>query len=315
MMVPPYIVGEAWIVLLGPAGRISKSVATLLQLGPNSTDPIQLARFQVPGFVYSWPAVGLVMGGCFFPIVALAVASAYRRTDQRVFESARIAQGVRGVWTIAGYVLVPPAIGAALLVFALTLTEFAVPQLLRVRTVGEAIYERIQEGELSTAAALTLPLLPLVLAAGALGAFVLARSRVASMAGLEGEVAKFQGRRLGRATDLSAGAMTLIAVTPSLILPLTSLIWLAATARLPAASAIGMHKVLRTSGFLESLRGAWELAQDDAIRTILLAALAATIATVFAIVLARARRDSGGDRYWGRWAQGWRCRRRLSGWD
>ena len=93
------------------------------------------------------------MGGCFFPIVALAVASAYRRTDQRVFESARIAQGRRGVWTIAAYVLVPPALGAALLVFAVTLTEFAVPQLLRVRTVGEAIYERIQEGELATAAA------------------------------------------------------------------------------------------------------------------------------------------------------------------
>ncbi len=45
--------------------------------------------------------------------------------------------------------------------------------------------------------------------------------------------------------------------------------------------------MLRASGFLESLRGAWELTQDDAVRTILLAALAATIATIFAIVLAR----------------------------
>jgi ABC-type Fe3+ transport system permease subunit len=45
--------------------------------------------------------------------------------------------------------------------------------------------------------------------------------------------------------------------------------------------------VLRASGFLPSLRGAWELAHDDAIRTVLLAGLAATLATVFAIVLAR----------------------------
>ena len=113
LMVPPYMVGEAWIVLLGPAGKISRMVADLLGLAPHSANPIDLARFSVPGFVYSRPAVGLVMGGCLFPLVALAVASTFRRTDLRVFESARIAQGRRGVWRIAGRVLVPPALGAA----------------------------------------------------------------------------------------------------------------------------------------------------------------------------------------------------------
>jgi len=287
LMIPPYIVAESWIVLLGPAGKISRMAATLLGFGPHSTDPIEVARFSVPGFVYTRPSVGLVMGGCLFPIVALAVASAFRRTDLRVFESARIAQGMRGVWRIAAHVLVPPALGAALLVFAVTLTEFAVPQLLRVRTVGEAVYERIQEGDLATAAALGLPLLPLVVIAGALGAYVLARARVASLAGLEGETPKFTDQAAGHKGSVPAGIMTLLAVTPALILPLTSLIWLVATATLPQASAIGTHKVLRASGFLESLRGAWELAHDDAIRTVLLAGLAATLATVFAIVLAR----------------------------
>ncbi len=166
LMVPPYVVAESWIVLLGPAGKISKMVATLLGFGPHSADPIEIARFAVPGFVYTKLSVGMVMGGCLFPIIALAVASAFRRTDQRIFESARIAQGTRGVWRIAAHVLVPPALGAALLVFAVTLTEFAVPQLLRVRTVGEAVYERIQEGDLGTAAALGLPLLPLVVLRG-----------------------------------------------------------------------------------------------------------------------------------------------------
>ncbi len=287
LMIPPYIVAESWIVLLGPAGKISRMTAMLLGFGPHSTDPIEIARFAVPGFVYTRLSVGLVMGGCLFPIVALAVASAFRRTDLRVFESARIAQGKRGVWRIAAQVLVPPALGAALLVFEVTLTEFAVPQLLRVRTVGEAVYEQIQEGDLATAAALGLPLLPLVVAAGALGAYVLARARVASLAGLEGETPKFTDQA-GRSTGyLPAGIMTLFAVTPALILPLTSLIWLAVTARLPPASAIGTHKLLRASGFLESLRGAWELAHNDAVRTVLLAGFAATLATVFAIVLAR----------------------------
>jgi len=286
-IVPPYIVAQAWIVLLGPAGKLSRPIATLLGLGPNSTDPIAIARFTVPGFVYTWPAAGMVLGACFFPIVALATASALRRTDRRIFESARIAQGTRGVWTIGAHVLVPPALGAALLVFAVTLTEFAVPQLLRVRTVGEAVYERIQEGDLATAAALGLPLLPLVLIAGALGAFLLLRSRVASLASLEGEVPRFTGRDAGRLGDLSAAVMTLLAVGPGLMFPVVSLLWLAVTAHAPHASAMGTHKVLRASGFLESLQGAWDLARDDAIRTVLLAGLAATLATVFAVALAR----------------------------
>lgn len=293
LMMPPYIVSEAAVVLLGPAGKISRPAAMFLGFGPRSTDPIAAARFTVPGSVYSRPAVGAVMGGCLFPIVSLAVAGAYRRTDHRVFESARLAQGRRGVCKIGASILIPPALGAALLVFALTLTEFAVPQLLRVRTAGEAIYERIQEGDLESAAALSLPLLPVVVGAAALGAYILARNRVASLAGLEGEVPKFTGRHLGRVGRFAAAFMTLLAITPALVLPCVSLGWLAATARMSQSPMAGRHKFLRTSGVLNSFRGAWELAHDDAIRTVLLAGTAATLGTIFAIVLARLASRAG----------------------
>ncbi|OJW19639.1 MAG: hypothetical protein BGO49_14430 [Planctomycetales bacterium 71-10] len=287
LMMPPYIVSEAAVVLLGPAGKIARPAASLLGFGPRSTDPGAVARFTVPGFVYSWSAVGVVMGGCLFPVVALAVAGAYRRTDHRAFEAARLARGSRGVWRIGARVLVPPALGAALLVFALTLTEFAVPQLLRVRTVGEEVHERIQEGDLATAAALCLPLLPLVVAAGGLGVFILMRGRVASLAGLEGEIPRFTGRRPGRAGHVAAGLATLVAITPALILPAVSLGWLAASARSSQSPMLGRHKLIRTSGVVSSFREVWGLARDDAVRTVLLAAAAATLATIGAIALAR----------------------------
>jgi len=293
LLVPPYLAAEGTIVLLGPAGKISRAVAVLLGFGPRPGDPLEIARFVVPGFVYTWPAVGVVMGGCLFPIVALAVAAALRRTDRRAFESARLAQGARGVRELATHILVPPALGGALLVFAITLTEFAVPQLLRVRTVGEVVYERIQEGALAAAAAVCLPLLPLVVAAGALGAWVLLRARVASLASLEGEVPKFQGRPMGAGADLAAVAITCWAAIPGLIVPITSLGWLALTATIPVASASGSHQVLRASGFGDSLHGAWDLAQHDAARTVLLAAFAASAATAFAILLVRLTSRAG----------------------
>jgi hypothetical protein len=51
--------------------------------------------------------------------------------------------------------------------------------------------------------------------------------------------------------------------------------------------------LLRASGFLESFQGAWDLAHDDAIRTVWLAVSAATLATIFAIVLARLASRAG----------------------
>jgi iron(III) transport system permease protein len=77
-------------------------------------------------------------------------------------------------------------------------------------------------------------------------------------------------------------------VIPGLIVPLTSLIWLTAAAHLPHPSGGGTHQVLRTSGFLNALGGSWELAHDDAERTVLWAVCTATLATAASIALVRA---------------------------
>jgi iron(III) transport system permease protein len=280
LMVPPYIVAESAIVLLGPAGKLSRSVALMLGIGPPASNPLARAQFTVKGFVYTWASAGCVLGGCLFSIVALAVAAAYRRTDGRIFEAALLARGRRGVLSIGARALMP------LLVFAAALTESVVPQLLRVATIGEAIYERIQEDDLGTAAALGFLLLPIIILAGALGAFILVRTRAASLAGLEGDVPDFSPAASGRRRNMSAICVAIIALMPALALPAISLTWLAAAAKVPAATA-GTHRVLRASGFLDAFRGAWDLAKDDAIRTAYLVTIAATIATIGATLLAR----------------------------
>ena len=289
LVVPPAIVAESAVVLFGPAGKVSRGLALLVGLGP--ADAVGRARFTVAGWVYTPPAAGVVIGACLFPVVSLAVAAAARRIDRRVFDSARLIRGRHGVGSVAGRLLWPPAVGATLLVFALALTESVVPQLLRVSTVGEAINERLQENDAAAAAALGLAVLPAVVVAGAAGAAALVRARSASLAGLEGEVPRFDppGTRAG---SVGGAVVTLLAVGPGLLVPAVALTWLTAMAARPPTTAAG-HAVLRASGFADALRGAWDLARDDAVRTILLATVTATVAVALAVAVARGR--------WGGW--------------
>jgi iron(III) transport system permease protein len=286
LIVPPYLVAESLIVLLGPAGKISRGVALLAGAGPNASDAVARARFTVPPLVYSMPAAGIVMGGCLFAVVALAVAGVNRRADRRMFESARLMAGNRGVIEVAARLFAPPAIGAALLVFAITLTESVVPQLLRLQTLGEAIYEWIQEGALPAAAAMSLCVLPLILLSGVAGVFMLTRVRTASTAGIEGDVPRYESSSVRGMSDAAALGMTAIAIALALLVPAAGLGWLLATANAPAVTEASQG-VLGSSGFFGSFGSAWAIARDDAVRTIWLATLTATLGIAFAVVLIR----------------------------
>jgi iron(III) transport system permease protein len=155
--------------------------------------------------------------------------------------------------------------------------------------VGLSIYEHVEIGDTATAAALALPLLPLVVLAGIGGAIVLMRSRHASLAGLEGEVPTFTVTGSSARTNVAAIATTIIAIIPAIVVPIVALAWLTAQSATPAEQTVanGAAKLLRASGFAESLRGAWALARLDALRTIELATLAASMATIVALLLAR----------------------------
>jgi iron(III) transport system permease protein len=276
LTMPPYLTAASWIDLLGPAGRIPRVLGNALGLETQNIEEARLGVYRFSGFIYSAPAAGLVLGFCLFPLVALAVASADRRLDRRLLDAARLARGSRGAWRVSLSLLLPPALGAALIVFAASLTEFAVPQVLRIRSLGEDVFSRFEEGHFGHAAALGLPLVAIVLVAGLVGGFLLSRRRLASAAGLEGDAARFSLREAGLAGRLLAVTLGGLAVAPGVLFPLVSF-------------AIQMQQGPpgETGGFVAALARAWATAGGDAVRTVLLSALSATFALALAIPLGR----------------------------
>ena len=280
LAVPHYLAAEALIDLAGPAGRLTRVLAGWTG-APVDAEQARLAVYRFAGVVYTAPAAGFVLGACLFPLVALAVASADRRFDARTREAARLARGKLGAALVAARALGPPALGAAALVFALALTEFAVPQTLRVRTLGEDVFVRIEDGDRAGAAAFGLVLVACALGAGLLGALLLTRRRVASTAPLEGDVPRYELRPSRPIVGTLAG---LLAVLPGFIFPLASL-GLQASAGVPGvASSAGRFGV--------ALARAWQTCQGDALRTVGAAAFAATVALVLASAAGHALRNA-----------------------
>jgi iron(III) transport system permease protein len=279
LAVPHYLAAEALIDLVGPAGRLTRVFAGVTG-APVDAEQARLAVYRFAGVVYTAPAAGLVLGACLFPLVALAVATADRRFDARTREAARLARGKLGAALVAARALAPPALGAAALVFALALTEFAVPQTLRVRTLGEDVFAHIEDGDRPGAAAFGLVLVACALGAGILGALLLTRRRVASTAPLEGDVPRYELRPSRPIVGTLAG---LLAVLPGFLCPLASLT-LQASARIPGVAS-------GSSGFGVALARAWQTCQGDALRTVGAAALAATVALLLATVAGHALRS------------------------
>lgn len=172
--------GQAWLcsaalgtgaaaaaLLLGiPAGAYLAStrcrIARTLTLLPLLLPPVlaaaawRAAGFPVPGV----PAAALLLGGLYWPLVAFAVEAALRRIPASRLEAAAL-HGVA-----LRRLLVPelrgPAGTAALLVFALAVSEFTLPATFILPSLSMLIYEEMSAFRYASAAAAALPLLGLV---------------------------------------------------------------------------------------------------------------------------------------------------------
>lgn len=149
LVLPSYVLTLAWILLFSPS------------LG---------------SWVYSLPAAIGVLGFSFYPIVMLTTEAILRSISSRLEEAGRLITSPLRVWVEILFPLMGPAWAAALLVvFVLSISDFAVPSMLRVRVYTTEVFTAfasLYDSRLATVMAMPLAVLA---ALAALASLELAR--------------------------------------------------------------------------------------------------------------------------------------------
>jgi iron(III) transport system permease protein len=186
VVLPPYVVALAWTYL----GR-----------------SIDLAEW-----TYSLPAAIVVLGLVFYPLSMLATEVALRRIDRRLEEAAVLsAPPYLVLRRITLPLAAPSVLAAALVIFVLSVSEFGVPGLLRVRVYTTEVFTAFAAlYDFSRAVLLAVPLLLLCLIVATV-AVVLAGDRlVAPRRGSGTRPALLEGwRRSAEAAAIAAAAIAL----------------------------------------------------------------------------------------------------------
>jgi len=112
LVIPPYVLALVWIFLTGYSG-----------------------------ISYSLPGAAVVLGVGFYALPMLAAEAGFRRVDASLEEAGLMIANPRRVFIRITMPLVTPLVAAAgLLVFALSVSEFGVPGLLRIRVFTTEVF-------------------------------------------------------------------------------------------------------------------------------------------------------------------------------
>jgi len=151
LVLPPYVLGLAWIYVTGSTG-----IAAHL-----------LGRDLLSDSTYSLGGAVAVLSIGFFPLAMLATEAAARRVDGRLEEAGLLVARPRRVFTRITLPLIAPGVAsAALVIFVLAISEFGVPGLLRVRVFTTEVFTAFAaQYDFGRATALSVPLLLLSLIA------------------------------------------------------------------------------------------------------------------------------------------------------
>lgn len=121
LLVPPQIIHYAWGLILLPDSRLG----------------MWLGRSDAFLAAVAWTRSLTALGLWYWPMCGLVLATAWQRTDPAVWSQARLEAGTLARWWWVGLPILRPAVATAwILVFVLTLSQFAVFHLSAADTVG-----------------------------------------------------------------------------------------------------------------------------------------------------------------------------------
>ncbi|HEU5237966.1 MAG TPA: ABC transporter permease subunit, partial [Pyrinomonadaceae bacterium] len=151
VVIPPYILGLAWIYTGGSAGLIAQV----------------LGRDLFSSWTYSLAGAVIVLSIGFYPLSMLATEAASRRVEAHLEEAALlVARAPRVLWRITLPLIAPSIAAAALIIFVLALSEFGVPGLLRVPVFTTEVFTAFAAYyDFGSATSLAVPLLGIALIA------------------------------------------------------------------------------------------------------------------------------------------------------
>jgi iron(III) transport system permease protein len=270
---PPFILGMGWVSLANPrAGLLN------LLLGAGTFD------------IYGRAGISFVLGSAGLPLVFLPTLAALSRLDSSLEEAARLsgASPLRTLFTISLPLALPAALSGTALCFLFAASAFGVPYLLGVTasppspTLTTRIYGEILMGQGGLPRAVVLSLELLLLAAVVLvGSRALARRGEVRLS--SGKGVSLRPMPLGRwsvpLTTLSLVLAIVLVVLPLLAVALTSVqpVW----GQLSGLSAKHWSSVLTNPRTI-----------DATLRSLALAASAATLVTLLGLAVATTRRRS-----------------------
>lgn len=223
LVFPSYVLALCWMLLLG---------------------------FVAPERTYGLPATGLVLGFSFYPLVMLATEASLRDLSPRLQDAARLVASTRRVWLRIVLPLMLPALAASgLIVFVLTISDFAVPSLLRARVYTTEVFTAF--AALYDFARATLMAVPLI-AVATLASLVALQLWRRPLVGRteQGPAATVWSRDAQRLTTAALGLVALA----GLGVPVGTLLFHAASGRTPLAQTLN-GDALRNS-FVWSATGA-----------------------------------------------------------
>lgn len=153
LLLPPYVVGLAWVFIGGSTGLAAQVIGQDL----------------LSDWTYSTTGAVIVLTLVYYPVLMLATEVALRRIEPRLEEAALlVAPRHRVLWRITLPLATPSIIAAALVVFVLAISEFGVPGLLRVRVYTTEVFTAF--AALYDFGRATVLAVPLLLLSGAIAA-------------------------------------------------------------------------------------------------------------------------------------------------